>query len=339
MEGNNKPIVHLISKPNNMLKTIYTACRTCYSADSPINIYENAVDEEKMLKLIKRVVGSGHYSTIEHIQVSFAISNVSRACTHQLVRHRHMSFSQKSQRYVKEKGQFDYIIPPTIEKNPELKIEDLKDKSITEITNLKENKKEETTQTTTAITNPTVKTTKKTTVKTTVSIPSNPTDTSGVWCTYNKNKPAASKFDYPADIGLNKAREYALSAINSSSLGLKENTLSRVDDKRSSYCLSYKFMGYNDDNKYYVTIDSVTGSVIEKSVVLMDKPKITEEEAKTIGINRFGIDPNACDFVQAYLDMNNGKLRYTFAARCSGTQYDLEIDAITGAVSKERTWT
>ena len=121
MEGNNKPIVHLISKPNNMLKTIYTACRTCYSADSPMNIYENAVDEEKMLKLIKRVVGSGHYSTIEHIQVSFAISNVSRACTHQLVRHRHMSFSQKSQRYVKEKGQFDYLIPPTIEKNPELK--------------------------------------------------------------------------------------------------------------------------------------------------------------------------------------------------------------------------
>lgn len=41
-------------------------------------------------------------------------------CTHQLVRHRHMSFSQKSQRYVKEKGQFDYITPPTIEKNPEL---------------------------------------------------------------------------------------------------------------------------------------------------------------------------------------------------------------------------
>ena len=74
-------------------------------------------------------------------------------------------------------------IESIIEKNPELKIEDLKDKSITEITNLKDNKKEETTQTTTAITNPTVKTTKKTTVKTAVSIPSDPTDTSGVWCT------------------------------------------------------------------------------------------------------------------------------------------------------------
>ena len=119
--SNNKPEVKLISKPNNLLKTIYTACRTCYSADTPINIYDTADDEEKMLKLISRVISSGHYSTIEHIQISFAISNVSRACTHQLVRHRHMSFSQKSHRYVKEKGQFDYIIPPTIEKNPELK--------------------------------------------------------------------------------------------------------------------------------------------------------------------------------------------------------------------------
>ncbi len=114
--------VRLISKPENMLKTIYTACRTCYSADSPLNIYdcESAQDEEKMLKLISRVVSSGHYSTIEHIQVSFAISNISRACSHQLVRHRHMSFSQKSQRYVKEKGQFDYLTPNTIEKDEEL---------------------------------------------------------------------------------------------------------------------------------------------------------------------------------------------------------------------------
>lgn len=119
--NDNKPQVKLISKPENILKTIYTACRTCYSADTPLNIYDKDVDEEKMLNLIKRVVGSGHYSTVEHIQVSFAISNISRACTHQLVRHRHMSFSQKSQRYVQEKGQFDYLIPKTIENNENLK--------------------------------------------------------------------------------------------------------------------------------------------------------------------------------------------------------------------------
>lgn len=119
--NDNKPHVKLISKPDNILKTIYTACRTCYSADSPINIYDKDVDEEKMLTLVKRVMGSGHYSTVEHVQVSFAISNISRACSHQLVRHRHMSFSQKSQRYVKEKGQFDYLIPYSIERDENLK--------------------------------------------------------------------------------------------------------------------------------------------------------------------------------------------------------------------------
>ena len=107
--------VKLISKPENMLKTIYTACRTCYSSKSPMDIYDEIEDnEEKMLSLITKVISSGHYSTIEHIQVSYAISGISRACSHQLVRHRHMSFSQKSQRYVEEKGQFKYIVPKTI---------------------------------------------------------------------------------------------------------------------------------------------------------------------------------------------------------------------------------
>lgn len=112
--------VELISIPNDIIKTIYTACKTCYSAKLPYENYLNAPDEDKMLSLIKRVIGSGHYSTIEHIQLTFAVQNVSRACTHQLVRHRHMSFSQKSQRYVKEKGEFDYIMPKSIENNPEL---------------------------------------------------------------------------------------------------------------------------------------------------------------------------------------------------------------------------
>lgn len=119
MEQKDFPIVDLLSYPQEALKTIYTACRTCYSADYPVNIWGKADDSEKMLKLIKRVLSSGHFSTIEHCQYTFAISGVSRACTHQLVRHRHMSFSQKSQRYVTEKGQFEYITPKTVQ-NSEL---------------------------------------------------------------------------------------------------------------------------------------------------------------------------------------------------------------------------
>ena len=102
--NDNKPHAKLISAPDNILKTIYTACRTCYSADSPQNIFDNADDETKMLKLVKKVYDS----------------NISRSCSHQLVRHRHMSFSQKSQRYVKE-NQFEYLIPQTINSNEELK--------------------------------------------------------------------------------------------------------------------------------------------------------------------------------------------------------------------------
>ncbi len=113
----NYPMVDLLSFPNDCVKTIYTACRTCYSANYPVEIWEEAADREKMLSLIKKVLSSGHHSTIEHCQFVFAISGVSRACTHQLVRHRHMSFSQKSQRYVTEKGQFEYIKPKTVEKS------------------------------------------------------------------------------------------------------------------------------------------------------------------------------------------------------------------------------
>lgn len=112
--------VTLVAMPDNLLDIIYTACRTCYSADGAVEIYKNITDDkEKKLALIKRIISSGHYSTIEHVQVTFAINNISRAATHQLVRHRHMSFSQKSQRYVKE-ANFDYIIPTAIEKDSKL---------------------------------------------------------------------------------------------------------------------------------------------------------------------------------------------------------------------------
>lgn len=111
------PIVELITSPENALKTIYVACRTCYSAQYPNEIWEQDATEEKMLSLVKKVIASGHQSTLEHCQFVFSVAGISRACSHQLVRHRHMSFSQKSQRYVTEKQQFEYLTPPSIEKS------------------------------------------------------------------------------------------------------------------------------------------------------------------------------------------------------------------------------
>ena len=62
----------------------------------------------------------GHESPIEHVTFTFGIEGISRSCSHQIVRHRIASYSQQSQRYVKLE-QFEYIIPPAIESNPEAK--------------------------------------------------------------------------------------------------------------------------------------------------------------------------------------------------------------------------
>ena len=51
---------------------------------------------------ISHIVEVGHFSVLEHASVSFYITGVSRSCTHELIRHRHFSYSQLSQRYVPE---------------------------------------------------------------------------------------------------------------------------------------------------------------------------------------------------------------------------------------------
>ncbi len=64
------------------------------------------------------LVKSGHHSVLEHASATFRIQGASRACTHQLVRHRLASITQQSQRYVSE-DRFDYVEPPSVQSNPE----------------------------------------------------------------------------------------------------------------------------------------------------------------------------------------------------------------------------
>lgn len=102
---------------------IYLAARTCYSEKTPQQIWSEFLADktppERVMKLIEHVIESGHHSTIEHISFTFAISGVSRALSHQLVRHRiGVAFDQQSQRYVKYKEP-QYVVPPSIEANPD----------------------------------------------------------------------------------------------------------------------------------------------------------------------------------------------------------------------------
>lgn len=68
---------------------------------------------------IKHIIDVGHFSVLEHASVSFYITGISRSCTHELIRHRHFSYSQLSQRYVPENDS-RVVVPPGMEEDPDL---------------------------------------------------------------------------------------------------------------------------------------------------------------------------------------------------------------------------
>jgi thymidylate synthase (FAD) len=69
-------------------------------------------------KFLKARIREGHESIIEHASVTFDISGISRACSHQLVRHRIASYSQESQRYV-DMAAPEFVVPPSVQASPE----------------------------------------------------------------------------------------------------------------------------------------------------------------------------------------------------------------------------
>jgi thymidylate synthase (FAD) len=98
--------VELIAITPDCERIIEIAARTCYqSGDKMV--------PEKLGELLPKLIAMGHESPFEHAYATFRISDVSRAMTHQLVRHRLLAVSQKSQRYVSE-GNFDWVVPPAV---------------------------------------------------------------------------------------------------------------------------------------------------------------------------------------------------------------------------------
>ena len=75
--------------------------------------------EEDTKRLIELALQLGHLSVFEHAVFTFAISGISRSCSHQLVRHRLFSFTQQSQRYVKLRDKNAFVVPPSIKENEE----------------------------------------------------------------------------------------------------------------------------------------------------------------------------------------------------------------------------
>src|SRR5262249_29348522 len=70
-------------------------------------------------EFLGHILEGGQGSVLEHGVWSFVVTGVSRSFTHELIRHRHFSYSQLSQRYVDESDS-DYVEPDVIAADPEL---------------------------------------------------------------------------------------------------------------------------------------------------------------------------------------------------------------------------
>lgn len=99
---------HSSELPNEGQTLIEFAGRLCYeSFDLP-----NEKTRENS-GYIRNIISFGHESVLEHVSVTFYVEGVSRNLSHELIRHRHLSFSELSQRYV-DMSEADWIIPPAM---------------------------------------------------------------------------------------------------------------------------------------------------------------------------------------------------------------------------------
>ncbi|MDR2075911.1 MAG: FAD-dependent thymidylate synthase [Desulfovibrio sp.] len=114
--------VELLAHTPNPLSLVYAAFRQCYHAgfagDMWPKLLAGDLDRETQAAFVTETLSSGHASPVEHVSFTFALEGVSRALTHQLVRHRIASYSQQSQRYV-DGSDFRYVLPPAIARIPE----------------------------------------------------------------------------------------------------------------------------------------------------------------------------------------------------------------------------
>ena len=99
-------------------RAVATAARLCYAPVGASELMET-LSEEKIRKVLSTIMRSGHHSTLEHASYTFAVDGISRACSHQLVRHRLASYNQQSQRYVKFKEEPPIVRPASVDTNPE----------------------------------------------------------------------------------------------------------------------------------------------------------------------------------------------------------------------------
>ncbi len=109
--------VRLLNHTSDPERAIAAAARLCYAPVGAAELLE-VMSDEAVRKVLKTIITSGHTSALEHASYTFAIDGVSRALTHQLVRHRLASYNQQSQRYVTYAEEPSFVVPPSVAGDP-----------------------------------------------------------------------------------------------------------------------------------------------------------------------------------------------------------------------------
>ncbi len=111
--------VKLLYYTDDPERAVATAARICYASVGADELMEK-MSEQEIRRVLRTILKSGHHSTLEHASYTFAIDGVSRALTHQLVRHRLASFNQQSQRYVRFDAPSEVVVPDSVANDHEL---------------------------------------------------------------------------------------------------------------------------------------------------------------------------------------------------------------------------
>lgn len=99
--------IELLNITPNALEFIGNCAGICYNSSS---------DRDSCIKRAISCKDKGHLATLRFAHATFHVSNISRTCSHQFVRSKHLDFLQRSQRYCSEK-ESEFIYPKSLENN------------------------------------------------------------------------------------------------------------------------------------------------------------------------------------------------------------------------------
>ena len=244
-----------------------------------------------------------------------------------------------AEKYNISEGKAAYL-ESVLEENKDLKIEEIKDKSVSELKVLKEKKEETTTK-------------KSNSNSSNNNISSGgysggctpPSDLkSKDWCTFNTKRPQSCEYYYPEMANTDGVIDMLLEKNGISPYEATERYHTNAATSSSSYCIAVKAVVADKDYKYTYLLDSVTLEIISEVKEAVPKPTMTEDEAKQKGLAYYGLNEEDCRvcWVVYGVDKSGGPDEYyryqVNMDMLDGNCYSIDYNSVTGEVVSTRTW-